>query len=424
MKITEYFDKNYLARWGASVLSGILALGLLVYLGYHFYDIISPDLELIDATPTSFTEVISAEGYIMRDEEPLYSDVTSGSVAPSIRDGGRIAIGANIADVYSLSSPDIEARLSEIEEQLAFLRKTSESSHIKQSVSGVDGRIYENIFTIRSYIASGDYSDALSMRTTLLANITEKAISSGQTDYSSMISSLESEKANLKSRLGTNLMTKYATSTGYYFSEYDGYGEIFSSDKIDSLTYDEFIKLTYAEPEVSSSGLCLGVCVKDFYWYIACEMSKSEAASLLEKYSCDILFTYSDTEVECELYRVISETPGDRAVAVFRCETLVDGFDYTRVQPIKISAAEYTGYEIPSDAVRVVGGFEGVYILDEITVEFRRINIVYRGEDSVICTGRDETKPLTADDEAYPWLKQNDIIVTNGRDLYSGKIIG
>lgn len=48
------------------------------------------------------------------------------------------------------------------------------------------------------------------------------------------------------------------------------------------------------------------------------------------------------------------------AVAVFRCEDMPSGFDYTRMQPVKISAVEYTGYEVPADAVRVVDGYEGV----------------------------------------------------------------
>ncbi len=434
MKITELFDKSYLSKWFLSVLSGILALGVIVYVGYHMYERFSPDLELIDATPTTVTEVIGADGYIFRDEHPYYVDGSGGSVAPAIHDGGRVHIGAKLGDVYANSSPDIESRLAEIDEQIALLEGNSSSTTNRsvQSAAGVENEIYENIFTIRSHCAEGNYSDALSMRTTLLVNINKRSIRSGEVDYSTQIAKLEAEKASLKAQLGTLLNTLYSSTTGYYFSEYDGYGEAFSSKKIDSLTYEEFTDLTKCEAE-SKSGLCAGSIVKDFRWYVACEMSKSEAASLSELYSCSLLFTYSDVTLEGILYRVIPQTPGERAVAVFLIETMPNGFDYTRMQPIKISASEYNGYEIPSEAVRVVDGFQGVYVLNEVTVEFRRINIIYQKDGVVICTGKENAvtaepqeepdEKAVLEDEYYPWLKQNDVIIVSGRELYSGKTI-
>lgn len=422
-KFTELFDKTYLQKWLVSVLSGLLALGLMVYIAYHIYDIFSPELELVDAVPKTITETITSDAYIMRKETPLYSGVSSGSVAPAIHDGGRIAVGAKIADVYSVSSPDIENRLAEIDEQITLLEGNSSysSNRSVQSTAGIESEIFDNIFTIRKHCTSGNYSDALSMRTTLLMNINKKLIRSGQVDYSSRVAKLESEKASLRGQLGACLDTVYAGTTGYYFSEYDGYGEIFSSDKVDSMTYDDFIALTESDPSYSG-GVCVGSVVKDFRWYVACVMKKSDAAPLMEKSSCEMTFTYSDTEVSAVLYRIVSQNPGDMAVAVFRCEDMPSGFDYTRMQPVKISAVEYTGYEVPADAVRVVDGYEGVYILDEVTVEFRRVNIVYRNDGYVICTGNDGSSGGT-DDEIYPWIKQNDIIVVSGKDLYSGKLI-
>lgn len=84
-KFTELFDKTYLQKWLVSVLSGLLALGLMVYIAYHIYDIFSPELELVDAVPKTITETITSDAYIMRKETPLYSGVSSGSVAPALK---------------------------------------------------------------------------------------------------------------------------------------------------------------------------------------------------------------------------------------------------------------------------------------------------------------------------------------------------
>ncbi|MBQ4354708.1 MAG: hypothetical protein IJC71_07420 [Clostridia bacterium] len=259
-------------------------------------------------------------------------------------------------------------------------------------------------------------------------DIKKRGILTGEiTDYSAQIRLLEQEKSELRASLGASLQSVYASSTGYYFSEYDGYGEIFSADLVDTMTFDQFMTMTAAEP-VFASGVSVGTMVHDFNWYIACPMEKTEAAALLELYDCTVTFDYSGISLDMELYRVISETPGDRAVVVFRCGKMPQGFDYTRMQPVQISAVEYTGYKIPLAAVRVVGGFEGVYVLDEVTLAFRRVHIVYEKDGWVVCTGKPESadgeNTVTADDTVFPWIQQNDVIVVSGTELYSGKVIG
>ena len=333
MKLTELFDKRYLGRIALMLLTGAAALGLIFYVGYHVVDRFSPGLELLDALPTTVTRTIAADAYILRDEEPLYaSGVSAGSAAPAIADGGRVPMHARIADVYAGTSPDVEKRLAEIDEQITLLEKNRADNRSVQSTSGLDTEIYDSVFAIRSHSAGGDYADALSLRTSLLVDIKKRGILTGEiTDYSAQIRLLEQEKSELRASLGASLQSVYASSTGYYFSEYDGYGEIFSADLVDTMTFDQFMTMTAAEP-VFASGVSVGTMVHDFNWYIACPMEKTEAAALLELYDCTVTFDYSGISLDMELYRVISETPGDRAVVVFRCGKMPQGFDYTRMQ--------------------------------------------------------------------------------------------
>ncbi|MBE6542020.1 MAG: hypothetical protein E7672_06190 [Ruminococcaceae bacterium] len=432
MKLSETFDKNYLSKVALYLLTAVAALGAIIYMAYHLIDRFSPGLELIDAKPKTITQVISADAYIMRDEEPVYSrNFVTGSVVPLVSNGEKLSVNQKIADVYSNVSPDTEARLSEINELIALLQKSVDSDRTVQSPAGMDSAIFDTVFDIRSLCESGDYAEVLSMKTSLLLDIKERNILTGSgASLSSQITKLEAEKASLKSQLGANLGSVYSESTGYYFEEYDGYGNIFSSENVDTLTFDDFVQMSSSEAE-NVNVSCVGSMVHDFRWYIACFMKKTDAASLVDKYSCDVTFAYSDKTLSMELYRIIPQTPGDNAVVIFQCEVMPENFDYTRMQPVEISSVEYTGFEVPIEAVRVVSGFEGVYILDEVTVEFRRINIIYEGDGYVICTGDpDEEIPVSEEDkvdvndELYPWIKQNDIIVVSGTELYSGKVIG
>ena len=106
------------------------------------------------------------------------------------------------------------------------------------------------------------------------------------------------------------------------------------------------------------------------------------------------------------------------------------GFDYTRMQPVQIHTAEYRGFEIPQSALRILDGWEGVYILDEVTVDFRRVHIVYEGDGYYIVTGEDPAAADTTDPDAetadecpYGWIRMNDVVIAEGRGLYVGKVV-
>ncbi|MBR5311561.1 MAG: hypothetical protein IKU40_01605 [Clostridia bacterium] len=444
MKKKSVFDTGYLSRTGLYALTAVLAFGILVYAAYHLLGRFSPGLELIDAVPTSVSKTVSADGYIMRDETAVYAtDIFGGSVAPAVRDGSHVSLYGKIADVYANSSPDTETRLTELDEQIALLEKSQSENRSVQSASGLDADIYSDLFTIRSHCEDGNYADALALRTELLVGIKKRAILTGEiTDYASQIAMLEGEKASLRSGLGANLGSVYSASAGYFFSDYDGYGNIFSADRIDSMTFEDFLAMAETEAE-PGTGLCVGTIVNDYKWYLACLMDKADAGGLAQRYSCEVMFRYSGTSLDMKVYRMISETQGDRAVVVLQCGKMPVNFDYTRVQPVDIVTATYTGYEIPSSAVRVAGGFQGVYVKDEVTIEFRRIHILYENDGKVICSGKPdsmkyETNPdgsfkkdendqlieiIDPNDEVYPWISQNDIIVVSGTELYAGKTI-
>ncbi len=427
-KILSKFDKKYLTRVLVYALACIVSFGVIFYIGYHLVEELSPGLELVDATLKTVTRTISADAYIMRDEEPLYASSVGGSVVSTAQNGERVSIYSKVADIYSSSSPDVESRLEEIDEQIALLERYRADNRSVQSAAGIDSQIYDEVFDIRKHAENGDYSDALSVKTKLVVEIKKRSILTGEvTDYDAQIAKLERERNNLMATLGTLLSSVKTQKSGYFFSYYDGYGEVFSSDKVDSMSYDDFIRLTET-PEMSARDNCIGAMVYDYRWYIACELSKADAAYFMDVSKCSVSFPYSGETLKMDVYRVIPQTPGARAVIIFRSEQMPDGFDYTRMQPVTISATEYTGYELPIEAVRVIDGYEGVFVLEEVTVEFRRINIIYEDNGVVICTGKSEsdgdpTGAEIADDEVYPWIELNDIVIIGGRNLYTGKII-
>lgn len=423
MKNNEIFEKRYLTRVAAYALTAVVAIGLMIFLGYHVVERFSPGLELIDAVPTTVTRTLTVDGYIMRDEEPLYANnATDGSVVPAISNGGRVAVGSKIVDVYSESSADIELRLAEIDEQIALLTKSKSENRSVQSTVGIESEIYDTVTSIRKHAENGNYTDALSMRVALLVDIKKKDILTGViTDYDAQISQLQREKNQLKSTLGRCLETVYAGKSGYYFSEYDGYGNVFDPEKLDEMTYDEFTDMLGTEPFYSLR-LSIGTLVHGYTWYVACPMSRSESNNFEVGKYYGVNFSYSDATLSMKVERVINDASRENSIVIFSTEKMPLNFDYTRMQPVSVSVKDYTGFKIPVSAVRVVDGYEGVYVKNEVTIEFRRVNVIYEDGGYVICTGAPEGTTEGENDE-YSWIRQNDIVVVSGTELYSGKVV-
>ena len=425
MRFFDVFNKQYLKRTLITLGSGLLALGIIFYISYHLTDSFENPLGLQNAVYVDQTKTIFADGYIMREETVLYASSNhAGSVTPVVADGMRLARYDKAADIYEGTSPDITARIEEIDSQLILLERSQADDVSMVNTSGLDAVIFQNVQDIRRQVEEGSLGEAVTMRTSFLVNIKKREILGGSmTDYTQRISLLKEERNGLKAQLGACLETYYAPQSGYYFSPaaVDGYESVFASDKLEDMTYDAFMALTEEEPaSPERKTQCVGKLVTDFRWYLACPMTKTEASALEDGHSYTMVFPYNGNKsLRMTLETVIPELPGTGAVAVFVCESIPEGFDYTRMQPVQISIAEYRGFSVPASAVRIVDGYEGVYVLDEVTVAFKRILIVYEGDGYYICVEGEEDP-----DCPYGWLRMNDVIITEGTELEVGKVVG
>ena len=416
------FDKYYLKRTLITFLTVLLTVGIIIYIAYHIAGSFGASLELSDAVYESVTRVLNADGYVMRHETVLYaSHAQTGSVTPAVQDGTRLGIYDKAADIYDNTMPDVQARIREIDEQIALLEDSQSEKVSVVNTSGLESAIFNNVQDIRLMVENRSYGDATTMRSTLLVNILKRDILKGtMTDHNDQLTALKEEKRMLTNQLGACLETVYAPVSGYFYADTDGYESLFSADGIDTMSYESFMELTRNDPgESMRSTVSVGKIVTDYRWYLSCPVSKKEAAELVDGQTYAVTFPYNGNKViNMKLYSVIPALPGDGAILVFVTGTIPENFDYTRMQPVQIGTVEYSGFRVPVSAVRVIDGYEGVYILDQVTVQFRRIHIVYEGDGYYICTGGEPEE-----DAKYSWIQMNDVIITEGINLYVGKVI-
>ena len=225
------------------------------------------------------------------------------------------------------------------------------------------------------------------------------------------------EREKLKGQYSGAYETINADEGGYFYRDVDGYESIFSSENIDELTYDSFLDMTQKEPLDEAY---VGKMLLDYRWYLVIPTVKgiSDSFNVGEVY--DISFPDSGNRtLKMALDNVIYDSTGARSLMVFICGIVDESFDFLREQQVNITHKNITGYRIPESAVCEIGGNTGVYILSDGMASFRKVVILYEGDGYYIVSSENGTQG-----DYYKYLKLNDNIIVDCRNMYEGKVIG
>lgn len=439
-----FFDKDYLSKIGLYVAVTILAIGAIIYIGFHISGNMKEQISVMYARSETVSESVSGQAFIIRDEHPI-SESVIGHLSPVVADGAKVIVGQRVADVYSSASVQTQAKINLIEDQIAFYQKCIDDNLSVGDSSAVSKQLASDVLSLRRQTVNGDMKGAVSLKSSLALEIRRLGVLTGKVaDFTDRIASLTAELNSLRSGMGQITGTVYAPSSGYYFSYTDGYENVFSSADIDSVTYSDVIRMIdeAASKDTDAEKYSAGKIVGSFKWYVACKMSAADTANYsVGKYYDMVLKNNASTPVSMKLYSVL--TNGTDAVALFECSVMPEGFDYSRSQSYEVVHNVVEGFKIPISAVRIHDGFEGVFILDEVTVKFRRISVIDNENGYVLCrlasdvpdeekgdaptdeTGTETSAPEMGTDTGenepyYPFLQENDIVIKVGTGLHVG----
>lgn len=421
-------DTEYLKRVGLYILGAILSVGLVFYLGYHIWRSFTREVETVPATQTSAQATYGAQGYIFRSETPIYSTADAKSVVASVKEGESVPVGGEVARIYSVSAPDIEAKISELEKQVELLTSCAaggSTATLKDSAS-IDNDIYALLTEMRGSADRGDAAGAMALRSSFITSVNKRAVLTGSAgNFDSEISALKTQISELTARLGSCLQTVTSPVSGHFYPWTDGYEKVFDASLIEGATYTSLSRLLNASP-VSNGENCIGKTVTQPRWYLVLKTSRDSIARYKEGNSCTVRFKNSAMSFDMDVYGVL--TDNGEALLILTSRLMPEGFDFARTQSVEIVTEEYTGLRVPQSAVRVTNGVTGVYILDGSTVRFCAADILYRSDG--ICIVREGYGDTAADGggeddgETVRRLMLHDRIIIKGKGLFDGKVIG
>ena len=96
----------------------------------------------------------------------------------------------------------------------------------------------------------------------------------------------------------------------------------------------------------------------------------------------------------------------------------LNDFNFMREHVVEITIKDYSGLRIKKEALRIVDGEEGVYVLEGNTVKFKRVQKIYEN-DGYYVVSKNDTK-----ESDIPYIEMYDAVINNGKELYDGKVIG
>lgn len=382
------------------VLLSIMVLTMVCTIIYHLVD---TSYETETAILATADESVVVEGVYIRDEEVLsYSG--SGVLRYLVSDGGRAAVGDVIAEVYNSDSEIDEWQdLSDLEEQLELLQQISNVGTLDQAqpqdiADQMDAYYQEIVY----YKDEGDIAALEEAEENYMevASIYQIIVSDGEVNFDDQISDLEAEIAAVEATLADPIDTIVAEESCYFVSYADGYEGKLTLDSLDDLT-PEYLEEVIESPTLTVGDNVAGKTIGDYCWYFAAMMDNSDL-----KYEVGDTITLrlvrDGSEVPVTITELRSYDDTDEVMAILYCEELTEEFVQTRTDQAELVLGEYEGIKVPRDAIRFQTieetvtdeetgeetteevSYRGVYIEDGESVEFRKLDVIYEGEDYVL----------------------------------------
>lgn len=401
------------SRWTRFIIVVLSLFVITIFIGQIFFAS-GEKLSLETAYRYDLDVEIPFEGVYMRDETPIY-DFGSGVLSYECENGSKVGKSTVIARRYK-SESDVTYRreIENIRAKIDILTNAEKLVGTDSSqMDAITAQINESHSALISSILNGDFDAADKEQDNLLEAMCKREISLNESDgYAAYKQELNNEISRLNALLHGDAVDVEAGGAGYFVSEIDGYENEFGFSDVYEMTKEK-IEDIIANPKKGGYSGAVGKLISDYRWRVAAVVNTEKLFGIYEGSTVTLRVGSGSQLLTAE---VVSMKPcgENEAVYVFECDRLNSDVATGRTAIFKIVVNSYGGLRVSRKALRVNGeGEQGVYILRGQSLVFKLVNVVYWGDDYVICTQEAGDKYLVMYDE----------IVTEGKDLYDGKVV-
>lgn len=395
------------------LVTAVLAVFLLVTIVSQFFVGSDHSYKTEVALKYDSQDTIEFYGVFARNEHVVTRKV-NGIMQYEHEDGSKVGKNSVIANTYSSASDiTLTADIKKLQTRIDTLTDAQSLVGTDNSqIEAFDKLVTEKHSKLIAAINSGDYSSVSQLKYELLNLQSKRDMVKGKvSDYSSVISSLNSKIKTLEGRISASPVQVLAEETGYFVSSIDGYESKITYDNIDSITPSQ-ISETVKTPELTmASGDIIGKMIDDYKWKLAATFTEGQAAVLTENTQVSLVLGADQSEITAKVENI--EKYDNDYVVIFSADDINSVIASSRVGRFKLLVDSYNGIRIASSAIHFDKDNNiGVYVKRGSQAYFVQIDRIYSSEDYVIV--RDTTGQSG-------YLSLYDDVIVEGKELYDGK---
>lgn len=380
------------------ILAALVSVLMVTTICSQIYYFVHDKHDTEEAVLATVNEDIVFSGIIIRDERVVTYD-GGGVLDYAYPDGSKVSVNNTIAEVYS-SEDAIAAKdkIALIDEQIQLLERAQNPGTTNYvEPEALLSRIENKYNELLESTVNTDFSELSDVKSELALVMNIYNIVTGtETSYDEKIRELEQKREELKSIAGSPDDVIKADKTGYFVSYADGYENKLSTDKIDRLTEKDINDVLKGGAQTPENAI--GKMFDDYSCKIAGVVDYDTRVAEDAELSLMLNSSKNVYDVTVESVKVCGENE-DKMLVVLNCDRLDENLVNSRTLTAKLIFDEYQGIKVPRSAIRFSGDEKGVYVILGKDISFKKINVIYEGDDYVLSENTSEEEYLLLYDQ-------------------------
>ena len=404
--------QNFIANKGNWLIISVVVL-IVLFVVIQFYKVTHIELKTQTATVCTVYDKASSEALFIRDESVVEKAAT-GVTVPCFEDGDKINVKGNVAMQFSSSKAAANySKYTDLTNQIKYYQ-ILEAQTVGQSANleTINEDIEQKVINYADGLCRNKIGDTAQELDSVL--VRRQLIIGEDVDLLSIIENLRDKRNSYSSFSKPDKYIK-TDESGVFSSYTDGYENIIDFDKAEETSVKEFKSALSAVDKSKDVADNVGKIVTSYTWYVQTLVSTDTVKNLENgDYVNIVLKDDSSKEFKAEIVSGADVSLGQKeTLLVLKLNEMDADIAKLRKAEIEIRRNKYEGIKIPSEALHVVDGKKGVYVLIASQIKFREVNIIYSDDDYVLAE-YDESNTNS--------IHLYDKIITQGKDLKDGKV--
>lgn len=393
------------------IISVIVLIVLFVVI--QFYKVTHIELKTQTATISTVYDKVSSEALFIRDESVVEKS-PSGVTVACFQDGDKINVNGNVAMQFSSSKAAANySKYAELTKQIKYYQ-TLEAQTVGQSadLETINEDIEQKVINYADGLAKNRIGDTAEDLDSVL--VRRQLIIGEDVNLLSIIENLRDQRNNYQSYSKPDRYIK-TDKSGVFSSYTDGYENLIDYSKAEETTIDGFKSALKAVDKAQNVSNNIGKLVTSYTWYVQTLVSADTVKNLENgDYVNIVLKDDTSKSFKAEIVNGAEIALGQKeTLLVLKLNEMDADIAKLRKAEIEIRRNTYEGIKVPSEALHVLDGKKGVYVLIASQVKFREVNVIYSDDDYVLAE-YDESNEKS--------IHLYDKIITQGKDLKDGKV--